>query len=502
MDDQLDNDLKNRIREVFENYEDTSADEGWMLLREKYPEKAKRRPVAWLWWGSVAALLLIFLGILWFKNTPVKEQQPLAINKTHPANNLAQNTVETKKDNIAKNNASSDSSASNIRNQNLADNNVTVKQAPKTAINRPDKQLLTSSRSNKQNNTIGNSIPKNDNTSTALAVTDQAKTADQNIISHKTDISTRADIGNKQPVQSMAVITAPGINMREQTKTANQDIIANKTYNSTKADTGSKQQAIKSMATITPPGINMKEQTKKPNKMLFADDSGPLKTVEKNDDKKVRFGIYAATYFNYAKGSNNQINVGAGVTSDIKLSKNLKLSTGITIAQNTLSYNNQPPLTSAATAPAAVHTDYFLAAQSVYTAATPSFKNYNASLVGLDVPINLKYEFNPQKGDTYISAGLSSGTFINETYTYSYSNPAPFSANISQVQDQSTHQSFNSFYFAKTLNFAFGTGYPLGRNRLIIEPFLKYPLDGLGSQQIKFGAGGLNLKFNFETQKK
>ena len=49
MDDQLDNDLKNRIRDVFDNYEDEHADEGWLLLREKYPEKAKRRAVAWLW---------------------------------------------------------------------------------------------------------------------------------------------------------------------------------------------------------------------------------------------------------------------------------------------------------------------------------------------------------------------------------------------------------------------------------------------------------------------
>jgi hypothetical protein len=116
--------------------------------------------------------------------------------------------------------------------------------------------------------------------------------------------------------------------------------------------------------------------------------------------------------------------------------------------------------------------------------------------------LNLKYVFNSKKSDTYISAGLSSGTFINETYTYSYNYTAPFSASASKVQDQSTRQSFNGFYFAKTLNFSFGTGLPLGRNRLIVEPFIKYPLDGLGSQDIRFGAGGLNLKFNFNTQKK
>jgi len=99
-------------------------------------------------------------------------------------------------------------------------------------------------------------------------------------------------------------------------------------------------------------------------------------------------------------------------------------------------------------------------------------------------------------------AGVSSGTFINETYTYSYSTPSLYSSNVSQVQNQSTKDSFNGFYFAKTLNLAFGTGYTIGRSQLVVEPFMKYPLAGLGSQQLKFGAGGVNLKFNFQVKKK
>jgi hypothetical protein len=217
------------------------------------------------------------------------------------------------------------------------------------------------------------------------------------------------------------------------------------------------------------------------------------------DDKKVNFSVYAATYFNYAEGSTNQINAGAGFTSDIKLSRNIKLSTGVALAQNTLRYNSSVPKSEngsslAFAAPSIQRADLFSANVSV-----PVFKNYNANLVGLDVPINIKYEFNPEKSDTYISAGLSSGTFIDEKYTYSYT----YSNSTSAVQDATTTNSFNSFYFGKTLNVSFGVGYPLGKsNRLIIEPFLKYPLDGLGAQQLRFGAGGLNLKINFKSSKK
>ena len=63
MDEQFDNDLKNRIKEVFENFEDSSANEGWLLLRKKFPAEQSRRPLTWLWWGAAAAILLLFLGL-------------------------------------------------------------------------------------------------------------------------------------------------------------------------------------------------------------------------------------------------------------------------------------------------------------------------------------------------------------------------------------------------------------------------------------------------------
>ena len=57
-------DLKGRISEVFDNYEDPTADEGWMLLRERFPEQAKHRGTAWLWWASAAAVILLFAWLV------------------------------------------------------------------------------------------------------------------------------------------------------------------------------------------------------------------------------------------------------------------------------------------------------------------------------------------------------------------------------------------------------------------------------------------------------
>jgi hypothetical protein len=487
MDDQLDNDLKNRIREVFDNFEDGHADEGWLLLREKFPEKAKRRPVAWLWWSSVAAVLLLFLGIFLFKQTPVKQNQ--VAHNQQKGTKPAPKAIKTTKDSSIQDNIKGDSVINSLKDQNFADNTAHVKAITKKGIHQSGQTQLTTSPDNQQTSIAKNNVPAN-GVSKEQAIINQSQTQNQSIAAAKVDHTSKQVITNQPQIQDQSVAAA-------------------RVDHTDKADTGIKSSAKALATTTTPAGINMQEQTKKANKTLFTDDETQKIKKTVPTDKAVRFGIYAATYFNYAKGSSNQMNVGAGFTSDIKLSKNLNLSTGLAIAQNTLSYANEPPIvnnsqfkTSASAPPPASASYFAVASQSIYSAATPTLKNYNANLVGLDVPINLKYEFDPEKSATYVSIGLSSGTFINETYTSSYNYTAPFSANISQLPDQSTHQSFNSFYFAKTLNFSFGTGYSLGRNKLIIEPFVKYPLDGLGSQQLKFGAGGLNLKFNFQTQKK
>ena len=96
MDDQLDDNLKKRISEVFDNFEDASADESWLLLREKFPQKAKRSPVIWIWASSVAALLLLFLGVMFFRSTPVIKPR-IAVNKKSPGNNLIPKTTESKR---------------------------------------------------------------------------------------------------------------------------------------------------------------------------------------------------------------------------------------------------------------------------------------------------------------------------------------------------------------------------------------------------------------------
>ncbi|WP_454801857.1 hypothetical protein [Mucilaginibacter phyllosphaerae] len=472
MDEQFDKKLSNHIREVFDNYEHPGADKGWAQLRAQLPAQQRRNKVAWLWWSSAAAIAVVFLGLgIWYSNQ----------------NNTTNNTV--------------------------VKNTVKLQQQPATTIQKPAAGSLVMNTPLQPVND-GAAMAQNNkpafNSSIVIptyvgAATTKATTDNTNSVA--TNNNTNAVAGYPQPTftdapTSLAVQTNAAATNANTTQVDSQKI---------SADIANQPQ----MARVKPADAGIvsaptNSAAKKPAKTIddmFAADGraravAKTNTEDKQVAKKVNFSIYAATYFNYAEGSTNQVNAGAGFTSDIRLSKNLKLSTGMALAQNTLSYNYGAP--SGAAAKNMVANAPALRQEALFatTAVLPIFKNYNASLVGLDIPINIKYEFNPQKNDTYVSAGLSSGTFINESYTYNYTYGNGASSSSVGQDQQTTRNSFNSFYFGKTLNLSFGVGYPVGGNRLIVEPFVKYPLGGLGAQDIRFGAGGVNLKFSFKTQKK
>ncbi|RVT97161.1 hypothetical protein EOD41_19325 [Mucilaginibacter limnophilus] len=460
MKEDLENDLKRRISEVFDNYEDNTADEGWMLLREKFPAQAKHRGVARLWWTSAAAVILLFLGVgLWLNyesenqqvqitKTSVKKPQQQPVHVTEPA---VTDKTEVEAETVEQ--AAAPTEAENLANNNFkpAAPSLSVQPRPENTV-----QVITQQPVKKESvkaPAIAPEAPNGQVTDPVYAVTQPVDTKPAPVT------QTTSVTAQKQPAMQPVIV-------QQQPATAKSSIMA-----------------------------------------LLEKDSKPANNrKEESSDKAVKLGLYAATYVNYAKGSDNRVNVGAGLTSDFRITKNLKLSTGIAIAQNSFNYNSG----AVAEVPAvAVQQSVALTAMKddnkMFNGiiSSPSLQNYNASLLGLDIPVNLKYEFAPGKSDTYVSAGVSSGTFLNENYTYKYGYSGAVSGSLAQPIGEKITEGFGNFYLARTLNVAFGVGYPLGKsNTLVIEPFLKYPLDGMGAQQIKFGAGGINLKLNFQTKRK
>ncbi|TWR27733.1 PorT family protein [Mucilaginibacter achroorhodeus] len=463
MDEQFDdNRLTNRIREVFDNYEHPSADHGWEQFRKKYPAEGKDRKVAMLWWSSAAAIILLMLGVgLWFKGQDKTPQNNIVLK---PA------AKPLEKD-----------SSTNLVQPNQTPAMASTETPTDTAVKKPYQSSYVHS----------------------LA----AGPVMAYQVRHYKEASTLSNA--EQPVKA----TEPENNQANNTPVKDNGIV----YTTTPIDTVKAQQVQQpQLSQTTKPTESATQQpqqttiaannnTKRSGTIMdmFEREKG-TQTAQRQPtdkgDKKVTFSVFATTYFNYAEGSTNQVNAGAGFASDFRLTKKLKLSTGVALAQNSLNYGSantapQAAFAVAAKAPVLRQGGFF-----AMSAALPVFRNYNVSMLGIDVPINLKYEFNPDKTDAFISAGLSSGTFFNENYTYRYTYSNGTVSNAADAgQDQSQSVRGNSnFYFGRLLNLSFGIGYPIGTNRLIVEPFVKYPLGGLGAQDIRFGSGGVNLKFSFK----
>ncbi len=461
MDEQFDDSLKKHISKAFENIEVPTADEGWLMLRKKFPEKEKDRPVVWLWRtaAAVAAAIILALGITTWINDKKIDKKTIAY-KLPKVNRLEKNKDEAAKTTIP------DGVIDSLAYPDYVSPDKTIAKKP---VIKPYTRPNTN-----RKYPVDSTIPKT------------------------------ASANNQPALDSYTNTNLPASVIRDQTITNTTPIVINDSTSNKPEQNIAKQQNVN-------PALLPKTNS------YTLQDNQPIAPITDNE-KKVKFGVYAATYFNYAKGSENQINMGVGFTSDIRISKKVKLSTGVAIAQNSLNYINQPSFSSSPNLlyNGNVSTYNTLGSANAYNFTTaqsaPAVSDYNALLVGLDIPLNLKYEFNPQKSRSYIVVGLSSGTFINESYTYNFNTISTrnygaggvaFAANqLQQPQSKTDKSSFSGFYFARTLNLSFGMGYQVGKNHLIIEPFLKYPLAGLGAQQIHFGAGGINLKFDFQSSSK
>jgi len=436
MDDQPDDQLKQRIKEVFDNYGDASADEGWLQLREKFPERGRRRAVLWIW--SAAAVLLLFLGFairLYEINNKQVDNKKISyhIKSVQPLKPV------------------------------LKEQNPFIVYQPKTDITHNPVHMPTGSSTGSRltvaNRSMATAASKPNSVTAKQTVGDksQAVYSSRGEIAHQTNSTTAI------PVDSAKKIFAPNTS----------GLITDVQQRSVVPDTQAKAFPV------------IKPKTSKTIQDMFAADQD--KTSEEtrvNADKKVRFGVYAASYFNYAKGSNNQVNVGAGFTADIVLTGNLKLVTGLSVNQNSFAYNNSD------VNPAVPAANYGNAGSG----GSISTYTQKASLLGLNIPLDLKYVLNNRKNQVYVLAGVESGTFINESYAY-------LNNNGSTAASLQSDKGLNDFYFARTINMALGVGYPLGKDQIVIEPFVKYPLQGLGAEQLRFGASGINLKFNFSIKK-
>lgn len=221
------------------------------------------------------------------------------------------------------------------------------------------------------------------------------------------------------------------------------------------------------------------------NNQIFQNDSKQL------DKKPLRFGVNISPGFNSTStNSGNSLNYSGGVTMDISIAKNLQISTGVQIEHNNVGAESQ------------VRT----------MGVEPG--HIDAVLTNLDIPLNITWHFFSDKNTSYyISGGFSSLAYLNEKYTTtSYSHQIKANT-VAQSGDEqlttyrienveivktTTISSPNTLDVAGRVNLIFGYEQKLSpKLNLHIEPFIKIPLTGLASENMRFTTGGVTFKVSF-----
>lgn len=446
--DQFDKKLSDRIKYVFDTYEDGTADMGWEQLRQNFPGTKDRRPLLY-WLSSSAAVLLLCFGAWLFVSQEKAEQTAAIVDPVDAPVHQEQFDAELKP--------------------------ATPAEADKP---RPNKTSIRST-------------------------TPAEATASKPLIAFASDEGTLSTENNSS--HAIELIPAPA---------AGTEAAGTPNTNTTETPV-SPAQALASERPVTEkkmievaadPEEQIRQQAQKLAQLdaLVNRDNNGKKTSDKKTGA-VSIGLFAGSYFNYSEGSKASMNTGVGISSEIGITSRLKISTGISLAQNTLKYQRendipQQALETFMAAPTDNSNKVPLSLDAKTSALAYSINEYDAKLLGLDVPVNIKYMLMNKEKELYVVAGLSSNFFIDESYTYDFQyNTREISDN--STKDEQATSNNSSFDFARMLNFSVGFGYPVGKqSKLSLEPFVKYPLGGLGTQDIRFGSAGLNLKLNFSTR--
>lgn len=200
------------------------------------------------------------------------------------------------------------------------------------------------------------------------------------------------------------------------------------------------------------------------------------------------------------------MNLGAGVMSEISLSRKLKLDVGLAYANQSVSQQSLQSLPQEAAS-----SSYNMRANSNIIDT-----DYRLNFASLDIPVNLKYKVYDQKQTgIYLITGLSSMVYLEQNTVETYEAQSLFSANsLRETLDYAPNtQKFSNVItpesgnrgadLAGLLNISFGYEYQLNDEFYFsLEPFYKIPLSNLTFADQQFSIGGVNLRMNFNLKNK
>jgi hypothetical protein len=239
--------------------------------------------------------------------------------------------------------------------------------------------------------------------------------------------------------------------------------------------------------------------------LFTINDIALLEEMEKDSElktkKPVKLGFGVSPSYNYNQESESS-NVGfaGGITVDIPISNKFDINTGVLYADQTIDLIK----------PTNVLSDVVSSKSSKQSS---QLVEKEAIIKGVEIPLNLKYNFSIDKKDLFVSVGVTSTSYIKENIEEKYlvnnrlesSSVDTFGNNIVRYELEQTNSKVvtpsdsKSFNFANILNLSFGVELPINNQQqsIIIEPYFKYSLIPVTQQNLDFSSVGVHLRYNF-----
>lgn len=141
-----------------------------------------------------------------------------------------------------------------------------------------------------------------------------------------------------------------------------------------------------------------------------------------------------------------------------------------------------------------------------------SFDSYENKLdiVTMEIPMNMVFTILEKgKSSLFLSAGASTVVYLNQKFSGNYSGvftnkyydavsgTYSNSTSTQSFRVASEEKAFSHVDYFGLANISAGYVLPVGKSRMLVEPFIQLPVSELTSLDLKIRNGGLSLKFSF-----
>ncbi|WP_422079461.1 outer membrane beta-barrel protein [Ulvibacterium sp.] len=216
-------------------------------------------------------------------------------------------------------------------------------------------------------------------------------------------------------------------------------------------------------------------------------------TLDEVLQSKIRFGVVLSPMVNYNQGTGqSNVTFSGGAALEVPVLKNIDFYTGLSLINQRIHFEENA---------------LFNRGEGT------QLKSRQVILTGLELPLNLKYNFRIGEKQWFATAGVSSTTYFQEEVESTFQDTRiVFDEGLNGVTEARTQESLRterenaqsesgSFNFAGILNLSIGIELPINNKKqsLIVEPFINSSLSPVTRENVDFTNGGVKLRLNFNS---